>query len=53
MSLKPDLSCGEKNCTFVGDMKYKDVLPDGVVHADLYQLLSYVVASGLLGGMLT
>jgi hypothetical protein len=38
--------------TFVGDVKYKHAPPGGVVHADLYQLLSYVVASGLPGGLL-
>jgi hypothetical protein len=38
--------------TLVGDVKYKDAPPGGVVHADLYQLLSYVVASGLPGGLL-
>ena len=36
----------------MGDVKYKDAPPDGVLHADLYQLLSYVVASDLPGGLL-
>ncbi len=52
VSLRPDISWWEQGCTFVGDVKYKDAPPDGIVHADLYQLLSYVVATGLPGGLL-
>ena len=52
MSLGPDVSWCEGGCTFVGDVKYKDAPPSGVLHADLYQLLSYVVASDLPGGLL-
>lgn len=36
----------------MGDAKYKEVGPAGVEHADLYQLLSYAVASDLPGGLL-
>jgi 5-methylcytosine-specific restriction enzyme subunit McrC len=42
----------EDRCVFVGDVKYKRVAASGVEHADLYQLLAYVVAAGLPGGLL-
>jgi 5-methylcytosine-specific restriction enzyme subunit McrC len=51
VSLEPDISWWEGGCTFVGDAKYKEAPPGGV-NADLYQLLSYVVAAGLPGGLL-
>ena len=51
--LKPDLSWWESNrCRFVGDVKYKRVRPDGVLHPDLYQLLAYTIAADLPGGLL-
>lgn len=51
--LAPDLSWWDgRRCTFVGDAKYKRVNVPGVKHPDLYQLLSYVIATGLPGGLL-
>lgn len=53
VSLEPDLSwwdCGR--CAFVGDVKYKALSRSGVIHHDLYQLLSYAIACGLPGGLL-
>ena len=51
--LKPDLTWwnGDK-CAFVGDAKYKTVSENGVPSADLYQLLAYVTALDLPGGLL-
>ncbi|MCY3689493.1 MAG: hypothetical protein OXI13_13710 [Gammaproteobacteria bacterium] len=50
--LRPDLTWWEDDkCRFVGDVKYK--LTDGRgPNADLYQLLAYVTALDLPGGML-
>jgi 5-methylcytosine-specific restriction enzyme subunit McrC len=49
--LAPDLSWWENgHCVFVGDAKYKKT--GGIEHPDLYQLLAYVVATGLPGGLL-
>ena len=50
--LKPDLTWWYgRDCVFVGDAKYK--VADGRVHHDdLYQLLAYVSALDLPGGML-
>ena len=51
--LRPDLTWWDGNtCTFVGDAKYKLVKPAGVPNADLYQLLAYVTALDLPGGLL-
>ena len=51
--LRPDLSWwGGAACVFAGDVKYKNVNPDGVIHPDLYQLLAYTVAADLPGGLL-
>lgn len=51
--LKPDLSWWDGNrCTFVGDVKYKQLDASGIQHADLYQLLSYTIATDLPGGLL-
>ena len=51
--LEPDLTWWDGNrCTFVGDAKYKLVKPAGVPNADLYQLLAYVTALDLPGGLL-
>ena len=53
LTLRPDISWWvEGGCQFVGDLKYKRVGQSGVVHSDLYQLLSYVVAADLPAGML-
>jgi 5-methylcytosine-specific restriction enzyme subunit McrC len=51
--LKPDLCLVEdQHITWVGDAKYKR-LPSGAYrNADLYQLLSYAVATGLSSGTL-
>ena len=51
--LRPDLTWwrgGE--CVFVGDAKYKNVTGETVPNADLYQLLAYVTALDLPGGLL-
>ena len=51
--LKPDLSWWEGGtCTFVGDAKYKNLTGKSVPGADLYQLLAYVTALDLPGGLL-
>ncbi len=50
--LKPDLTWRDgKNCLFVGDAKYKKI-EGHPQNADLYQLLAYVTALDLPGGML-
>ena len=36
----------------MGDVKYKALPESGVVHSDLYQLLAYVIACNLPGGLL-
>ncbi len=52
VTLKPDLTWWEgKECLFVGDVKYKRT-DGGVPNSDLYQLLAYVTALDLPGGML-
>ncbi len=51
--LYPDLSWWDgQTCTFVGDAKYKKVTGESVPNADLYQLLAYVTALDLPGGLL-
>jgi 5-methylcytosine-specific restriction enzyme subunit McrC len=51
--LQPDLSWWQgASCTFIGDVKYKRVKAVGVEHPDLYQLLAYVTATNLPGGLL-
>ncbi len=53
INLKPDISCWDgPRCRFVGDIKYKKIKADGVLHPDLYQLLAYTIAAGLPGGLL-
>jgi len=53
ISLKPDISWWDgPRCRFVGDIKYKKVKADGVLHPDLYQLLAYTIAANLPGGLL-
>ena len=50
--LKPDLSWWRHGvCTFVGDVKYKSIT-DGARTSDCYQLLAYVTAFDLPGGLL-
>lgn len=51
--LRPDLVWrrGSSN-VFVGDAKYKDITGDSARTGDLYQLLAYVTALDLPGGML-
>ena len=52
-TLKPDLSWWDGGtCTFVGDAKYKNLTDKRVPNADLYQLLAYVTALDLSGGLL-
>ena len=53
VGLRPDLVWREgSSCVFVGDAKYKRIVNDQVPNADLYQLLAYVTALDLPGGML-
>ena len=53
IGLRPDLTWWDgANCIFVGDAKYKNVTGDRVPNSDLYQLLAYVTALDLPGGML-
>ena len=53
VGLRPDLTwwLGDE-CVFVGDAKYKNVTGERVPNADLYQLLAYVTALDLPGGLL-
>ena len=51
--LRPDLTWWYGgNCVFVSDAKYKYIRDGNVPNADLYQLLAYVTALDLPGGML-
>lgn len=51
--LEPDLTWwAGRECTFVGDVKYKLVNVRGVKHPDIYQLLAYVTAANLSSGLL-
>ena len=53
VNLKPDLVWREgSKCLFVGDAKYKKIEVQHAPNADLYQLLAYVTALDLPGGML-
>ena len=53
VNLRPDLTWWHgTDCLFVGDAKYKTVTDDRVPNADLYQLLAYVTALDLPGGLL-
>lgn len=46
--LLPDFSLWRgRNCTLVGDLKYKDLDEKAVRAADIYQVISYAIASGL------
>lgn len=50
----PDLSWWgtDGTCSFVGDIKYKNIFDHSVPNADLYQLLAYTTAHNLPSGML-
>lgn len=51
--LKPDLIWWDGGaCWFVGDAKYKNLTGETVPNADLYQMLAYVTALDLPGGLL-
>ena len=51
--LRPDLVWRDRgDCVFVGDAKYKSISGDRVPNADLYQMLAYVTALDLPGGLL-
>lgn len=51
--MRPDMSWWEGGeCKFVGDIKYKRFSDSRRQEADLYQLLAYVVATNLAGGLL-
>ena len=51
--MEPDISWWEgRDCVFVGDVKYKRLEAEAVKNADLYQLLSYTIASDLPEGLL-
>ena len=50
--LRPDLTWWDSGvCRFVGDAKYKNVTSKSEPNSDLYQLLAYVTALGLPGGL--
>ena len=51
--MRPDITWWEAGqCRFVGDVKYKRLKAEGIVHADMYQLFSYTVAADLPEGLL-
>ena len=51
--LRPDLVWRiGSSCVFVGDAKYKNITGERVPNADLYQILAYVAALDLPGGLL-
>ena len=53
INLKPDISWWDgTTCRFVGDVKYKRIKAEGILHPDLYQLLAYTVALDLHEGLL-
>ena len=53
VTLEPDLTWWDgPTCTFVGDAKYKNLTARRVPNSDLYQMLSYVTALDLPGGLL-
>jgi 5-methylcytosine-specific restriction enzyme subunit McrC len=48
VALQPDLSLWQAGrCVFVGDVKYKRILPTEYPNADIYQAVAYAVATGL------
>ena len=53
VGLRPDLTWWQAGrCVFIGDAKYKRIQYERVPNADLYQLLAYVTALDLPGGLL-
>lgn len=53
VDLEPDLVWRSgSSYVFVGDAKYKDITGNGARSGDLYQLLAYITALDLPGGML-
>ena len=53
LGLRPDLTWWTSGvCTFVGDVKYKNITEKRPPEADLYQLLAYTTALDLPGGLL-
>ena len=51
--LRPDLVWRDgSSCVFVGDAKYKNITGKAVPESDIYQMLAYVTALDLPGGML-
>ena len=53
VGLRPDLTWWDgATCVFVGDAKYKNLTGERVPNSDLYQLLAYVTALDLPGGLL-
>ena len=53
LRLRPDLVWRDgSSCVFVGDAKYKDIADKTVPESDVYQMLAYVTALDLRGGML-
>ena len=53
IGLRPDLTWWDgRSCLFVGDAKYKKLTDKTVPNADLHQLLAYVTALDLPGGLL-
>ena len=53
VKLIPDLVWRDgSRCVFVGDVKYKSIEDERVRNSDLYQMLAYVTALDLPGGLL-
>lgn len=53
IGLRPDLSIWQHGaCRFVGDVKYKRVVSEDYANADIYQVVSYAIATGLDKAML-
>lgn len=53
VALQPDLSWWVAGrCVFVGDAKYKAIAHNAAPPGDLYQMLAYLVATGLQRGLL-
>ena len=53
LRLQPDLVWRDgSSCVFVGDAKYKNIADKAVPESDIYQMLAYVTALNLRGGML-
>lgn len=53
LNLLPDLTLWQGDrCVFVGDVKYKRILPNDYKNADVYQATAYAVATGLDRAML-